>query len=164
MEGTPANESDGEEEEEEVAPVRSDRGSDTSSVAAAWKLSQFFRERRGFRLKAAPTAVGERMRWTSDKTWQQKPLQRRTPSREWMALVQVERDRWEEEKQALEARIEDLKAQLRSMQATHQPDAEKEALKKEYQDLRKAMKARSRFGAWVCARHMMESEDEELWE
>lgn len=78
-----------------------------------------------------------------------------------VALVQTERDRWEEEKQALEARVEDLKEQLRAMQAKHQPDAEKEALKRLYQELRKAMKARSRFGAWVCERHMKESDDDE---
>lgn len=141
MEGTPANESDGEEEEEEVAPVRSDRGSDTSSVAAAWRADAL-----DVGQNLAAEAAAKKGTTSVDSI---------------VALVQVERDRWEEEKQALEARIEDLKAQLRSMQATHQPDAEKEALKKEYQDLRKAMKARSRFGAWVCARHMMESEDEE---
>jgi len=78
-----------------------------------------------------------------------------------VALVQTERERWEEEKQALEARVEELKEQLRAMQAKHQPDAEKEALKRLYQELRKAMKARSRFGAWVCERHMKESDDDE---
>jgi len=78
-----------------------------------------------------------------------------------LALVEEERERWDEEKQALEAQAEELKEQLRSMQAQHSPDAEKQALKSQYQELRKAMKARSRFGAWVCERHMMESDDEE---
>jgi len=78
-----------------------------------------------------------------------------------VALVEAERERWDEEKQALEVKVEELKEQLRSMQALHSPDAEKQALKAQYQELRKAMKARSRFGAWVCERHMMESDDEE---
>eukprot|EP00931_Biecheleriopsis_adriatica_P090508 TRINITY_DN64487_c0_g1_i1.p1 TRINITY_DN64487_c0_g1~~TRINITY_DN64487_c0_g1_i1.p1 ORF type:complete len:461 (-),score=110.77 TRINITY_DN64487_c0_g1_i1:59-1441(-) len=78
-----------------------------------------------------------------------------------VALVQTERERWDEEKQALEARLEELKEELRALQAKHQPDAEKEALKLRYQELRKAMKTRSRFGAWVCERHMKESDDEE---
>ncbi|CAJ1333223.1 unnamed protein product [Effrenium voratum] len=78
-----------------------------------------------------------------------------------VSLVEAERERWEEEKQALEVRIEELKEQLRTLQARHSPDAEKQALKAQFQDLRKAQKARSRFGAWVCARHMMESDDEE---
>ncbi|CAE7375677.1 unnamed protein product, partial [Symbiodinium microadriaticum] len=47
------------------------------------------------------------------------------------------------------------------MQAARSPDAEKQALKREHQELRKVIKARSRFGAWVCERHMMESDDEE---
>eukprot|EP00933_Yihiella_yeosuensis_P023455 TRINITY_DN18268_c0_g1_i1.p1 TRINITY_DN18268_c0_g1~~TRINITY_DN18268_c0_g1_i1.p1 ORF type:complete len:421 (-),score=59.71 TRINITY_DN18268_c0_g1_i1:443-1705(-) len=78
-----------------------------------------------------------------------------------IALVQTERERWELEKQNLETRLEDLKEELRAMQSKHRPDAEKEALKKQYQELRKAMKERSRFGAWVCERHMQESDDEE---
>lgn len=138
MEGTAANcESDGEENED--ANPRSDKGSDTSSVA--WR--------------ADALDVGQNLAAEA-------AAKKGTTSVESIvALVQVDRERWEEEKQALEARIEELKAQQRSLQATNQPDEEKEALKKEYQDLRKAMKARSRFGAWVCARHMMESEDEE---
>lgn len=78
-----------------------------------------------------------------------------------VALVQEERERWEEERQALELRVEELKEKLRSMQAVHSPDAEKRALKVEQQELRKVIKARSRFGAWVCERHMVESDDEE---
>mmetsp|Transcript_37912 Transcript_37912/g.67639 ORF Transcript_37912/g.67639 Transcript_37912/m.67639 type:complete len:420 (+) Transcript_37912:46-1305(+) len=78
-----------------------------------------------------------------------------------VALVEAERERWEEERQVLEARVSELQEQVRSMQVAHSPDAEKQALKKEHQELRKVMKARSRFGAWVCARHMMESDDEE---
>ncbi|CAE7453140.1 unnamed protein product [Symbiodinium natans] len=78
-----------------------------------------------------------------------------------VALVQEERERWEEERQALELQAEELKEQLRSMQAVHSPDAEKKALKSEHQELRKVMKARSRFGAWVCERHMAESDDQE---
>ncbi|CAK9082719.1 unnamed protein product [Durusdinium trenchii] len=78
-----------------------------------------------------------------------------------VALVEAERERWDEEKQALEAKLEELKDHLRSMQAQLSPDAEKQALKAQYQELRKAMKARSRFGAWVCERHMIESDDEE---
>ncbi|CAE7453152.1 unnamed protein product [Symbiodinium natans] len=78
-----------------------------------------------------------------------------------VALVQAERERWEEEKEALEASVEEFKEKLRSLQAARSPDAEKQALKREHQELRKAMKARSRFGAWVCERHMKESEDEE---
>lgn len=78
-----------------------------------------------------------------------------------VALVQAERERWDEEKEALEANMEELKEKLRSMQAARSPDAEKQALKREHQELRKVIKARSRFGAWVCERHMKESEDEE---
>ncbi|CAE7306122.1 unnamed protein product, partial [Symbiodinium sp. KB8] len=83
----------------------------------------------------------------------------------WLVLigfhVQAERERWDEEKEALEANMEELKEKLRSMQAARSPDAEKQALKREHQELRKVIKARSRFGAWVCERHMKESEDEE---
>jgi len=135
MEGTTAN---CESDEEEANP-RSDRGSDTSSVA--WRADAL-----DVGQNLAASAAAKKGTTSVDSI---------------VALVQVERERWEEEKQALEAKIEDLKEMQRSLQATNQPDAEKEALKKEYQDLRKAMKARSRFGAWVCARHMMESEDEE---
>lgn len=78
-----------------------------------------------------------------------------------VALVQEERERWEEERQALELRVEELKEKLRSMQAVHSPDAEKRALKIEQQELRKVIKARSRFGAWVCEKHLAESDDEE---
>lgn len=56
-----------------------------------------------------------------------------------VALVEAERERWDEEKQALEAKVEEFKEQLRSMQAQHSPDAEKQALKAQYQELRKAM-------------------------
>lgn len=78
-----------------------------------------------------------------------------------IALVQTQRERWDEEKQALEAQLEELKEQLRMLKDKRKPDAEKEALKVQYQELRKAMKARSRFGAWVCERHLQESDDEE---
>ncbi|CAE7817966.1 unnamed protein product [Symbiodinium sp. CCMP2592] len=104
-----------------------------------------------------------------------------------VALVQAERERWDEEKEALEANMEELKdRKLRSAwnreEAARSPDAEKQAetcsaekdlpsfrrqlrqmqaLKREHQELRKVIKARSRFGAWVCERHMKESEDEE---
>eukprot|EP00930_Biecheleria_cincta_P002530 TRINITY_DN10353_c0_g3_i1.p1 TRINITY_DN10353_c0_g3~~TRINITY_DN10353_c0_g3_i1.p1 ORF type:complete len:395 (-),score=89.57 TRINITY_DN10353_c0_g3_i1:70-1254(-) len=78
-----------------------------------------------------------------------------------IALVQTQRERWDEEKQALEAQLEELKERLRLLKDKRKPDAEKEALKAEYQELRKAMKARSRFGAWVCERHLQESDDEE---
>lgn len=136
MEGTAANcESDGEENED--ANPRSDKGSDTSSVA--WR--------------ADALDVGQNLAAEA-------AAKKGTTSVESIvALVQVDRERWEEEKQALEARIEELKEQQRSLQATNQPDEEKEALKKEYQDLRKAMKARSRFGAWVCE---TDAEKEEL--
>eukprot|EP00439_Symbiodinium_sp_Y106_P000431 s6469_g1.t1 len=79
-----------------------------------------------------------------------------------VALVQEERERWEEERQALELRVEELKEKLRSMQAVHSPDAEKRALKIEQQELRKVIKARSRFGAWVCEKHLAESDDEDM--
>ncbi|CAE7018434.1 PRKG2, partial [Symbiodinium sp. CCMP2456] len=78
-----------------------------------------------------------------------------------VALVQEERERWEEERQALELRVEELKLGQRWDEAVHSPDAEKRALKVEQQELRKVIKARSRFGAWVCEKHMVESDDEE---
>merc|ERR550525_1459251 len=76
-------------------------------------------------------------------------------------LVQSERERWEEEKQALETRLEELK-QERAQQLTtlRRQDPEKEDLKQQLQELRKIVKTRSRFGAWVCERHMQESDDE----
>mmetsp|Transcript_34746 Transcript_34746/g.108242 ORF Transcript_34746/g.108242 Transcript_34746/m.108242 type:complete len:318 (-) Transcript_34746:60-1013(-) len=76
-----------------------------------------------------------------------------------VALVASERERWVEERSALEARLEELKERR---QAFHQrPDAEKEELRRQVQELRETMKMRSRFGAWVCERHMQESDDEE---
>lgn len=76
-------------------------------------------------------------------------------------LVQTERERWNDEKQALEARLEELKAQQQQCSAVLPLDPEKEALKQQVHDLRQTMKLRSRFGAWVCERHMQESDDEE---
>lgn len=76
-------------------------------------------------------------------------------------LVQAEQERWADEKNALEARLEELKAQLREQQVRRNPDPEKEALRKQCVNLQKVMKARSRFGAWVCEKHMQESDDED---
>ncbi|CAJ1333226.1 unnamed protein product [Effrenium voratum] len=140
VEATCGSDADDDEEVQDAGhPRGSDRGSDTSSVV--WRADAL-----DVGENLAAEAAAKKGHTSVDSI---------------VALVQTERERWEEEKQALEARAEELKEQLRAMQAVHRPDAEKEALKKEYQDLRKAMKARSRFGAWVCARHMMESEDEE---
>merc|ERR1712187_486530 len=69
-----------------------------------------------------------------------------------------ERERWAQEKLELEARLDELK-QLQLSQLGQ--DAEKEALKAQVQELRDTMKARSRFGAWVCERHMDASDDED---
>lgn len=74
-------------------------------------------------------------------------------------LVASERERWEAERQGLEARIEELKEQLITVSSP--PDTEHEALKKKLHSLRQAVKERSRFGAWVCERHMQESDDED---
>lgn len=74
-------------------------------------------------------------------------------------LVESERRRWAEEKLALEARLEELKEQRQAHR--RMPDAEKAELKRKVQELRETMKQRSRFGAWVCERHMQESDDEE---
>jgi hypothetical protein len=74
--------------------------------------------------------------------------------------VQHERDRWGEEKAALEARLEELKV-LNETRAKVQIDPEKVEMRKKLQELRDTMKARSRFGAWVCERHMEESDDDE---
>jgi len=74
-------------------------------------------------------------------------------------LVESERERWSEEKLALEARLEELKEQRQMFRRT--PDAEKAELKRQVQELRDTMKLRSRFGAWVCERHMQESDDDE---
>jgi len=75
-------------------------------------------------------------------------------------LVTAERERWEEEKQALETRLEELKQEQQAMM-TDRKDPEKESLKAQLQDLRKTIKSRSRFGAWMCERHMQESDDED---
>lgn len=75
-------------------------------------------------------------------------------------LVTAERERWEEEKQALETRLEELKQEQQAMMKDRK-DPEKESLKAQLQDLRKMIKSRSRFGAWVCERHMQESDDED---
>lgn len=75
-------------------------------------------------------------------------------------LVESERNLWAEEKLALEARLEELKEQAQQMRRRG-PDAEKAELKRKVQELRETMKLRSRFGAWVCERHMQESDDEE---
>lgn len=74
-------------------------------------------------------------------------------------LVESERERWAEEKLALETRLEELKEQRQMFHRN--PDAEKAELKQKVQELRNTMKQRSRFGAWVCERHMQESDDEE---
>lgn len=74
-------------------------------------------------------------------------------------LVESERERWAEEKVTLEARLEELKEQRQMFRRS--PDAEKAELKRQVQELRETMKQRSRFGAWVCERHMQESDDEE---
>lgn len=76
-------------------------------------------------------------------------------------LVQGERERWADEKSALEAKLEELKEQLSDLHRQRGPDPEKEALRRQFHELRQAMKARSRFGAWVCERHMQESDDED---
>jgi len=74
-------------------------------------------------------------------------------------LVQTERDRWATEKQGLEAKLEELKEKLRSFDSP--PDTECESLKRRVAELRQTIKARSRFGAWVCDRHMQESDEED---
>jgi len=74
-------------------------------------------------------------------------------------LVGSERERWAEERLALEARLEELKEQRQAFRRA--PDPEKAELKRKVQELRETMRVRSRFGAWVCERHMQESDDEE---
>mmetsp|Transcript_94279 Transcript_94279/g.264028 ORF Transcript_94279/g.264028 Transcript_94279/m.264028 type:complete len:415 (+) Transcript_94279:2-1246(+) len=74
-------------------------------------------------------------------------------------LVETERDRWATEKQGLEARLEEVKEQLQTFETPS--DTEKNALKRQVAELRQTIKVRSRFGAWVCERHMQESDDEE---
>merc|ERR1711972_1247169 len=68
-------------------------------------------------------------------------------------------ERWADEKRALEEKVEELKKEQQMRKRGHDP--EKEQLKQQVQDLRATMKLRSRFGAWVCERHMQESDDEE---
>merc|ERR1712039_5373 len=67
-------------------------------------------------------------------------------------LVQTERERWAQEKLSLEMRLDELKQiqqkQLSQLKLGHDP--EKEELKQRVQQLRDTMKARGRFGAWVC--------------
>eukprot|EP00913_Durusdinium_trenchii_P006754 g6350.t1 len=115
---------------------------------------------RRLRVGSDASSVGRKSD-TSSVNWRADALDGHTSIDSIVALVEAERERWDEEKQALEAKLEELKDHLRSMQAQLSPDAEKQALKAQYQELRKAMKARSRFGAWVCERHMIESDDEE---
>lgn len=76
-------------------------------------------------------------------------------------LVQTERERWGQEKLSLEARLDELKQIQQKQLSQLGQDPEKEALKVQVQELRDTMKARSRFGAWVCERHMDASDDEE---
>jgi len=135
-----------EEAEDEDAPKRA--GSDTSSIGKKSDASSM-------NWRADALDVGENL------AAEAAAKKGHTSVDSIVALVQAERERWEEERQALEVRVEELQEQLRSMQAAHSPDAEKQALKREHQELRKVIKARSRFGAWVCERHMMESDDEE---
>merc|ERR1711972_362663 len=68
-------------------------------------------------------------------------------------------ERWADEKRALEEKVEELKKE--QQMRTRGFDPEKEQLKQQVVDLRATMKLRSRFGAWVCERHMQESDDEE---
>merc|ERR1711972_1195124 len=68
-------------------------------------------------------------------------------------------ERWADEKRALEEKVEELKKEQQMRRKGHDP--EKEQLKQQVVDLRATMKLRSRFGAWVCERHMQESDDEE---
>lgn len=75
-----------------------------------------------------------------------------------VALVQMERDRWQGEKAALQGKLEEMREQVKHTKRP--PDFEHEALKLQLATLRHAVKLRSRFGAWVCERHMQESDDE----
>lgn len=77
-----------------------------------------------------------------------------------IAIVQSERERWLQEKEALELRLSELKARQEN-EAKPRLDEEKQELKKQLADLRKAVAERSRFGAWVCERHLHESDDED---
>lgn len=80
-------------------------------------------------------------------------------------LVEAERELRAEERLALEARLEELREQQKLRLAQEGggagADPEKESLRKQVQELRGVIKARSRFGAWVCERHMQESDDED---
>lgn len=76
-------------------------------------------------------------------------------------LVQSERERWAVEKQELEERLQELKDKKQTLVARQYDDPEKEQLKQKLTELRQDIKAKSRFGAWVCERHMQESDDEE---
>merc|ERR1711948_248460 len=73
-------------------------------------------------------------------------------------LVQSERERWADEKRVLEEKVDELKKERQMRRRGFDP--EKEELKQEIVNLRATMKQRSRFGAWVCERHMQESDDE----
>merc|ERR1719401_1966147 len=77
-----------------------------------------------------------------------------------IAIVQSERERWMQEKGELEMRLSALKAR-QQVESKPKLDKEKEELKKQLSDLRKAVAERSRFGAWVCERHLHESDDED---
>jgi len=74
-------------------------------------------------------------------------------------LVETERERWADEKRILEEKVEELKKEQQMRRRGFDP--EKESLKQEVVNLRATMKLRSRFGAWVCEKHMQESDDEE---
>jgi len=76
-------------------------------------------------------------------------------------LVQSERERWAIEKQELEERLQELKDHQQTLVAQQRENPEKEKLKQKLSELRQAIKAKNRFGAWVCERHMQESDDEE---
>jgi hypothetical protein len=77
-----------------------------------------------------------------------------------LAIVHSEREKWMQEKQEMEERLSELKAR-HEVQAKPNIEKEKEDLKKQIADLRKTVAERSRFGAWVCEKHINESDDDD---
>lgn len=133
--------SDGEDDDEDEVPQRCESRSSAAS-SGRWRVDQL--------------DVGDKL---ASKSAARKGLASVDGI---VTLIEEERARWADEKEALGARLEELKAASDLPVAPRDP--EKEELKRQLQDLRKEMKARSRFGAWVCARHAQESDDEDAVE
>lgn len=99
-------------------------------------------------------------RMTSMDVGEKKAMTSRKDGFSIIGIVSSERERWMMEKETLELRLTDLKARQEEL---HRPrvDQEKEDLKKRLAELRQSIAQRSRFGAWVCERHMRDQEIDE---